>query len=130
MTDRHRHHRQRDHFGSDSDLYVGIDGPIGPWEQYTPVKYVLEDLYSKMATLASSNRHVATFAVNAYVLAPGSTVGSVPGNIRSIFTVKATVKKAGAGSFIIYAIVIKGGNFTINAWVRGHGTLTINAFVV
>jgi hypothetical protein len=128
--DRVVHFRDRDHIGQDSDLYVGIDAAIGPFPAQTPVKYVLEALASDLYTLQSANRHVATFTLNAYVLAPGGTAGNAPGNIRSAFFVNAIAKKAVGSSFTVNAYIQKGATFTIDAWVRGHGTFTINAFII
>lgn len=128
MPDRNVHHRQHDHFGEDSDLYVGIDEAIGPWEAMTPVKYVLQDMYSRITVLDSNSHHLGYFTIDSWVLAPGGTVGT--GNIRSVFFIDQIVRQTMSGSFTIYCLVAKGGNFTIDSWIRPGGSFSIDMFVV
>jgi len=127
---RNPHRRDLDHFGQDSDEFVGLSAAIGPFPAQTPVKYVLEWLASQVGSLTASTHRLSTFTLNAYVLAPGSTVGSAPGNIRSVFALNAVVKKTQTSSLTLNAYVIKGGTFTLNAWVRGYASFTLDAFVV
>jgi hypothetical protein len=122
---RHRHHRTRDHFGADSDLYITIEQPIGPWGSGTPVKYVLEDLYARMATLTSATRNNRVASLNAFVLAPSTTSGG-----RGVKPLNAIVFKNVSNSITLNCMVTKGGFATVDAVVASRGTLYLNAFVI
>ena len=75
MTDeRWRHHRLRDHFGYESDLYVTLSEPLGPWPVGTPVHYVIASLLDQITALQSTNHTVLYFTANAVLLGPGGTV--------------------------------------------------------
>lgn len=126
---RHRHHRTRDHFGADSDLYVVIDEPVGHWLAGTPVKYVIEDLYDRIIRLMSYDHHIRVAYINAYVMAP--TIGiEVDGTVRTFMWLNAVTQASLTSTFTLRALVIHGGACTIDAWVSASGTATLNSYVV
>lgn len=131
VSGRHRHHRDRDHFGADSDLYVAIDEPIGPWGAGTPVKYVIEDLYERISVLTSGTHVVRVMYMDAYVLSFSTdSAPVVPGVGLGVKTLDAIVLTAESSSFVLNSWVIHGGTFSVDAWVHGYGSFSVNAFVI
>jgi hypothetical protein len=128
---RHRHHRERDHFGADSDLYTVLANPIGPWPVGTPVTYVLADIYQRQTSLSSANRIIRVLHVDGLVLAAGpSSAPVVPGSGRGITFLNATVKAHRSASFTVDALQMPGGRFTVDAWVRGYAAFIVNAWTI
>ena len=125
ISGRHRHHRTRDHFGADSDLYITLDEPVGPWGAGTPVKFVIQDLYDRINRLTSFNHNIRVAWLDAYVLAPATTSGG-----KGVKPLDAIVKVTPSSSFTVAALIVRGGSATINAWVRPNGRFYLNAFVV
>jgi hypothetical protein len=129
---RHRHHRQRDHFGADSDLYVALEEPLGPWQAGTPIHYVLQDLFARINVLTSSNHNIRVATLDALVLTPStdSILVVVPGTGRGVKTLDALVFKKPTSTFTLNARVTRGGSVTLNAFVPYGSVFYVNAFVV
>lgn len=127
---RHRHHRTHDHFGADSDLYVGIDEAIGNWGAGTPVKYVLADLYDRIARLTSYNHQIRVAHLDAVVLAPGGTVEIAAGTFATLAFLDAVVINSLSASFILRAQVGRGGTVTLDAYVKGTGLFYLDAYII
>jgi len=127
---RWQHHRLRDHFGVESDLYIVLDERLGPWEEGTPIHFVIDDLLSRIAALESANRVQGTFAANAYLLSPGSIVESSSGTWRGIFWADAITKRTMAGSFTAQAWFTGGGRITMDAIIIGRRTFTADAVLI
>lgn len=129
IGNRWQHHRLRDHFGLESDLFIGLSERLGPWEEGTPLHFVLEDLISRMDALESSTHNVSSFTGDGIVLAPGGTVSS-SGTVRSVYFADAVLKKIPSRSFTAQAFITRGGSFTANANIRFQGSLTADASLV
>lgn len=113
---RWQHHRLRDHFGSESDLNVALEGPLGHWMQGTPIHYVLEDLWNRTQALESAAHMLGTFKVDAV--------------IGMYFTASALIHGSVSGSFLARAWMAGGGRFTCNAVIRGGARVTADAVIV
>ncbi len=113
---RWRHSMTDDHFGAESDLNVAIDIPIGPWPQYTPIHYVVADLFDRIISMESSNRRVGGFSLNAL--------------IGMYFPLDAVIRALDLlGTFTLDAFLQGGGTFSFSAWVGGGGTFGLDAYI-
>lgn len=112
---RNQHHRVRDHYGSEFDQYVVLTERVGPYEEQTPVKFVLQDLVARIARLESVTLRFGSFTADAYIW---------PNYVLANAVIKATV----AGSFTADARLERG--FTADAWIQGGGVLTMDAWIV
>ena len=121
MGDRWKHHRVRDHFGMESDLYVSLSADVGPYVAFTPVHFVLEDMLARLERLENSNRVRDSFTADGWIAASG-TYG------LGIIRADAVIKDAGSGSFTADAILVTGGSFTANAIIMP--SFTANAYIV
>lgn len=110
------HHRLHDHHGSDSDIYIATSGPIGGWNEGTPIFYVIEDLYQRLVAL-ESNRHVLE----------GFTLAAF---IPLYFPLAAVI--AGSSDFAFYfdAVIELGGSFTLAAVIQGGAAFGLDAVIV
>lgn len=129
-TERWQHHRLRDHFGYESDLYVTLSESIGPWEEGTPLHFVIDDLLTRMNALEGSTHKVFSFTAGATLLAPGGVVEVTPGTSVGVFAANAVKRRAAAGSFSAAAFFDHKGSFTASAWIRFQGSLTASAILV
>jgi len=125
ISGRHRHHRTRDHFGADSDLYVTLEEPIAHWGAGTPLHYVLAELWDRQAAFASGDHQVRVLYLNSWVMTTSVNEGG-----RGIKALDAIVKRTPTGSFTIQALIVTGGSATLDAWVSGAASLSLNAWVV
>jgi len=121
LGERWKHHRVRDHFGIESDLYVALSSNVGPYIAFTPIHWVLEDMITRIQALENSNRIRSNFTADAW-LALSGTYG------RGVFRIDAVIFEAGvASSFSIDARITSGGSFTMDAWVLS--AFTMNAYI-
>lgn len=127
---RWQHHRLRDHFGVESDLYVVLDERLGPWEEGTPIHFVIDDLMARITELESANRLHGTFTANAYLLRPGSVVETAAGTWRGAIWADAITKRTLSGSFTTGAWLTGGGTISANAIIIGRRTFTADAVLV
>jgi hypothetical protein len=127
---RWQHHRLRDHFGADSDLYVSLSEAIGPWEEGTPIHYVVLDLYAKMAAIESAGHVVQSFTCNGYVTAPGTLTEGPAGTWSSVVLAYATLRKTTSSSFLVNAWKAGGTSFTVDANIRFQGSFAVAAVIV
>jgi hypothetical protein len=115
---RWQHSRLHDHFGSDSDQYIVLSQSIGPYPAYTPIKYVLSDLFDRLSQLESSGRQFGDFTIDAIV------------DTSFTFTVDAhlfgTIVQS--GSFTVDATYGQGLSFSIDAYIAT--TFTVDAFLL
>jgi len=121
MGERQRHHRVRDHFGAESDLYVVLSEDVAPYVAFTPVHWVLSDMVARIAALENNDRVRASFVADAFIAANG-TYG------QGYFTADAVFYKAATGSFTADATFTYGGTFTADAFIAGG--ITADAFIV
>lgn len=126
LSERWRHHRVRDHYGPESDLYVVLSSPIGKYAQGTPVHWVIDDLLTRLQFLEDWDRvRGNSFTMDAF-LAVSGTYG------QGIFTadaiVEATQTFTGSSGIKLDAYIITGGSFTIDAVLVPR--FTIDAFIV
>jgi hypothetical protein len=108
--DRWQHHRIRDHFGVDSDLYVVLSEKVGKYQAYTPLHAVLEDMVKRITALEVHDRVRSSFTIDAEV---GDRV----------FTIDATISGESGGTFTIDAVIVPYGSFTIDAQLVGRFTI-------
>lgn len=121
LADRWRHHRVRDHWGPESDLYVVLSSDIGKYVEGTPVHTVLEDMLYRIQQAEDNNRVWDDFTLDAWVAVSGTYGQGVVGFDAIIKGTPA------AGSFTVDASLIA-GTFTIDA--RIITTFTISAFII
>jgi len=121
LGERWKHHRVRDHFGIESDLYVALSSDIGPYVAFTPIHYVLEDMVARIGALENNNRVRASFTADAWVAVSGEYG-------RGIFTADAITEAEQTGSITADAVVILGGQFTADAIIMP--SFTADAFIV
>jgi hypothetical protein len=62
------HSRFYDHYGTEPDTVVVIDGAIGPYASGTTVHAVLTDLAARISALESGNHVVGSFTAGAFIL--------------------------------------------------------------
>lgn len=120
-----KHHRVRDHFGPESDLYVVLDSTIGKYIEGTPVHWVISDLVDRLNYLEDWNRKRGSFTLDSWLAASG-TYG------RGVFDadaiVEATITFTGTSGIKVDAYIIKGGSFSADATIMP--IFTIDAFIV
>lgn len=121
IGERQRHHRIRDHFGMESDLYVALSEDIGPYIAFTPVHWVLSDMVARIESLENNNRRRANFTADAFVAANG-TYG------YGYFFADAVQGDVGTGSFTADATFTHGGTFTADAFFAG--SIIARAYIV
>jgi hypothetical protein len=73
---RNRHSRLDDHFGTQPDSYVFIDGPVGPHPSGTDLHTVLLDIVARLSALEDGYHRVSSFDAGA-IIAPWMTLGAV-----------------------------------------------------
>jgi hypothetical protein len=112
---RNQHHRVRDHYGSEYDQYVVLTERVGPYEEQTPVKFVLQDLVDRIARLESVTLRFGTFTADAYIWPFYILASSV-------------ILRTESGSFTADATFARG--FTADAGIQGGGVLTMDAWIV
>jgi hypothetical protein len=112
---RWQHHRVRDHFGPESDLFVILSEDVGQYPTGTPVHWVIADLVARILALENSDRTRVTFTLDAVISGQAITIDAV---------IKSTV----AASLTVDATITRGGSFTIDAVVVP--TFTIDAYIV
>lgn len=61
------HSRQDDHYGTQPDTLVVLDGQIGQWPSGTDVHTVLGDIINRLAALESTNLHVGVMSAGAFI---------------------------------------------------------------
>lgn len=115
VGERWQHHRIRDHFGIDSDLYVVLSEAIGKYQAYTPLHWVLDDMVARITALENNDRVRSTFTIDAEIT-------------DKVFTVDAIISGTQSGSFTIDANIRPYGSFTIDAQLVGR--FTIDAMIV
>lgn len=120
---RWRHHRLRDHYGADSDLYVVLESAVGPWPTDTPVHYVLQDIMNRLTYLETHNPPVKlNFTADAVLAAEPVPDGT--------FTADAVFGESFGSIFFIDAIIGENKIFTADAYIIGDRTITVDAFIV
>ena len=65
---RSSHDRWWDHFGTEPDTVVVLDGPIGRYPSGMNVHLVLGDLIERLTALESGNHRVATFSIETWIV--------------------------------------------------------------
>jgi hypothetical protein len=127
---RRRHHRTRDHFGPESGHYVILNERIGPFEEGTPIHFVIEGLLARLTSIESFDKHRGSFTVDSIILGPGYTAGTAPGTMRSVFTLDSLLFGSPTESWTFDALLVKGGSFSLDSWIGGAGRFTLSAFIV
>lgn len=117
LTRRQRHHLDRDHFGGIDALKVVLSEPIGPWDVFTPVPYVMQDLMDRLTRLEISTIVRGSLSADAYIW---------PLFILSNAVIRATM----AWSITADAVVRLGGSITAAAWIQAAGSITADAVIV
>lgn len=116
---RNRHHRTHDHTGFEVDSNVVISQPIGPYPSGTTLATVLAALDARLADLELrqfSDRSTGSFTLDCF--------------IAHYFSVNAIVKRVRTSSFVLDAVLTRGGRYTIDAYIGGGGTFTLDALIV
>ena len=128
VNDRWRHHRERDHFGPESDLHVVLSEDVEGYPASTPIHFVLDDLVRRLTNIESSNRVRASFTADAYLYKPAT----------ASFDIDATIKGSVSDSFTVDGFFTDEpfGTFALDAFIGspdedyGQTTFTIDAFIV
>lgn len=126
IAERQRHHRQRDHFGTELATDVVLDEAVGPYPAETPIQTVIADLYARLIALDSSNHSVATFTLDAWLLVPGEVVGT--GTLTGAFRLDSVMQGSQSSSFALDAWLDRGGQFSLDAFLAGR--FTLDAWIV
>jgi hypothetical protein len=63
-----RHHRNRDHFGTQDDTTVVLSTTIGPYAAGSTLASVLEDLFSRLVSVSSQETRLGSFTMDVFVL--------------------------------------------------------------
>lgn len=115
---RQRHHRTRDHFGTEEDDVVVLSAAIGKYAAGTTVATMLADLVARLESLEGSNHRVGSFTASAF--------------IQPVIRANAVIQRTQSGSFTANAVITKGGTLSLNATIRRTqtGSLTANAVIV
>jgi len=120
--ERWRHHRIRDHMGAESDLYVVLSERIGPYEMYTPIHWVIDDMVTRILALESGNKVLnLSFVADAWIAVSGTYQ-------RGNWVVDAVIGKSQSGSFKADAVLSRGGAITADAVIMP--SFTADAFIV
>jgi hypothetical protein len=61
------HSREHDHYGTQPDTVVVIDGPVGAWPTGTELHTVLADMVARITALESANHRVGVVFAGAFV---------------------------------------------------------------
>jgi hypothetical protein len=110
-----KHHRLRDHFGADSDLYIMLSERVGKYEAFTPIHHVLADMVARLGWLEDYSRTRSSFTLDAVISS-------------QVIPLDAVVKRTMSGSFTLDARLIHTGSFTLDAHLVGR--FTLDAFIV
>jgi len=122
MAERWKHHRVRDHFGIESDLYVALSERVGKYEAFTPIHWVLVDIVARIDALEDSDRVRSSFVADALIAANG-TWG------LGFWAADATFMRSySVSTLTVDAVLARGGSFSADAVVMPR--LTIDAFIV
>lgn len=112
-----RHHRARDHFGSEDSMSVALSQRIGPYEEQTPIHWVLLDLVNRIGRLEAGVIKRSSFTIDAWV-------------IDTTIAIDAWIRATPQQQLSIDAEIMPGGRLTIDAWVQVARNLTIDAIIV
>lgn len=113
------HDRQNDHFGTQLDTVVVLDGPIGRYVSGTDLHTVLVDLVARITAVESTARVISRFAVDAF--------------IAPCFRLDAVIFRAGsAATFSLDARVAGGASFTLNSLLTrpSSASFTLAAYFI
>ena len=125
---RQRHHRLRDHFGFEDATNVTLSSPLGPFLEGTPIPDVIEALLSRLDSLESTTKRLASVTADAAILAPGGTIETSSGTWRAVFFMNAVAKKNYFWTFTMEAAIAKQpASFTVDA--RLIQAFTANAVI-
>lgn len=115
-----KHDRQVDHFGTELDTVIAIDGAIGKYPSGELLHDVLADMVARITALEDGNHVVASpFTLNAFI---AGWIG-----------LNAVIFRSGsAATFTLDAIVGQGGTFALDAYLLGHGSssFTFAAYLI
>lgn len=114
-----RHHRSRDHFGTQDDTTVVLSAAIGPYAAGATLSSVLEDLFDRLVAVSSQENRIGSFTMDVFV---------VP-----YFFVNAAKLKVQSGSFTVDAIYgIPATRFDASAAIfkAQSGTFSASSYVV
>lgn len=112
-----RHHRARDHFGSEDSRSVALSERIGPYEEQTPVHHVLLDLVARIGRLEAGVIQRSSFTLDSWIT-------------DNLLTIDAVIQVLVTRSLTIDAQIIRGGSLTIDAQIVAMRGLTIDAMIV
>ncbi|GAG31763.1 unnamed protein product [marine sediment metagenome] len=118
VVERWTHDILLDHHGAESDLFVVLSSPIGPWVEGTPIHYVMVDINERLISLESSTKIRAGFTADAVIVGLSGVA----------FTADAVVLGSRSAGFTVDAILIAGGFLTADAWIQAG--FTADAFIV
>jgi len=119
---RPQHHRVRDHYGPESDLFVVLDSDVGPYKGGTPLHFVIEDILERLLSLETATKVRSSVTAEAWLALTG-TYG------RGVLYADAVIFKADtSGSLVSDAWLSGGGSITADAWIQAG--FTADAYLV
>lgn len=116
---RNRHHRTHDHHGFEVDSNVVISQPIGPYPSGTTLATVLAAIDARLADLELRqfyDRSTGSFTLDCF--------------IAHYFSANAIVQRTSTSTFVLDAVLTRGGRYTIDAVIGGGSTFTVDALIV
>lgn len=117
-----QHHRLRDHYGVETDLFVVLSEDVGPYAAFTPLHFVIEDMVSRILALENGERQAGSFTASAWIATSG-TYG------RGVIFADSVIRRTGmSGSFTVNAVITRGGSFTADAFIQL--AFTADAYIV
>lgn len=117
VDSRVRHHRLRDHFGSDDSMAVALSQRIGPYEAQTPIHHVLLDMVNRIGRIESGVIQRSSITIDAWIT-------------TNRLAIDAIIRASRSGSIVMDAEIFVGGRLAMDAWIQPTATLTMDAVIV
>lgn len=116
------HSRQYDHYGTQLDSVVVIDGPIGPWASGTDLHTVLADMVARVSALESGNHRVLNISAGAFIqpYVKANAIIRKPGALGSTkadAVVTTMVRVSGDIPASALVVLTPVSTFTAGAWL-------------
>ena len=112
---RYGHSRFYDHFGTEPDTVVVLDGTIGPYPSGTTVHAVLASMVARLEAIEGRSQRNFAFGASAW--------------INSYIQARAIVRRSASGTRTVNAEIRRGGSytFTANSLIARHPTVAFSA---
>ena len=116
---RWQHSRELDHFGTQPDTVIVLDGAIAKYADGAVLHDVLEDMVARITALENANHVVPSpFTLDAF--------------IQPSFPLNAVFFKTTTATFTLDALLSGGGSFTLDAFLlrAASASFTFSAYLI